>query len=595
MAHDSDDNNSDNEEEVTTVLRHFQPRPDLFVGNNSSSSSSGWVDQPNRPSRSRGGGRARRDRRDRGYSSIRYLRHDRKLRLSYLYLDLDGPRCCLFLTLDVSTVHPRSVVYVHCNGGGPGLRCSTNKLRQAVDDLCRRVAPAPAVVANDSVSASTRPDHNNATTLSKKTRTRDCHNASLFSVVSRLLQSLNHDLPALVSNSTDANVNTTVDIDAVLRKEMASSCHNNNNHSPPAVVAGRILDLELLLLRSAAAGRNRATVCSPVPAEYYDAAMTIKHGNVEVVANGILATTDRMRRRTPLLVGVPPPQCLEPSSPVSTNAPVVPVAEQQQQFREQVLLAFLLSLPWTKGGLEVVATVPAATTKTSTIADDNRHRNESPLPSTTTLRLCLDITAARGDASPRWARLAQQRGVVTAYHGTKIENAWSILNYGLQNLSYHKTVSRNGAMMGTGVYLSTSYDVAAFFAQTGARYTPALWQAWQHPSLARLIQEHAGGADAATRRTIQWDEYTVRCFPVFEATILAPPVEGGGDDGPGNNNNNNNCTRREGNYFVVPNSDDIRITKLHLTLELKKKRPAATWWWPLVCSMIVVCVAFWML
>lgn len=53
---------------------------------------------------------------------------------------------------------------------------------------------------------------------------------------------------------------------------------------------------------------------------------------------------------------------------------------------------------------------------------------------------------------------------IVAYHGTHLENLHSILHTGLQNLSGTK-LQRTGAILGSGIYLSTDFCVAHMFAE----------------------------------------------------------------------------------------------------------------------------------
>mmetsp|Transcript_13627 Transcript_13627/g.29603 ORF Transcript_13627/g.29603 Transcript_13627/m.29603 type:complete len:588 (-) Transcript_13627:117-1880(-) len=557
----SSSNVTNEEDEISAVLRHFKSKAEFL----------GWDRVDRQERRAMGGGDrmriGRTNRRahvpDRGYSAIRYMKEERKLRLSYQHCSYQQQQpsplgCVAFVKFDVSIDRPVAVMCICCNSPD-----TSGRVRRQIDEICRTVSTTGTCIESSSANGTS-----SAT-----------GNASLFSVVSRLLQLLNRGLPqALVSacaETADAAENGGSGADAVLRREVS---YQMGQKSTASSSIRTILGLEMLLLRSAAAGRNRATLCSPIPVEY-SAAMG---GDADVIANCIFATTDRMGLGGKLVSRT----IVKAVTDADTHQ------HNQQLNEEQTLLAFLLSLSWTEGELEV-ASAPSDVDAvvTSTITDNKSSNNRKK--SMATIRLCLDTTAALGDASPRFDRLAKRRGVVTAYHGTKIENAWSVLNYGLQNLSYHNTLSANGAMMGTGVYLSTAYDVAAFFAKNDARSTPALMQAWRHPAVLSLIQYACAGSSPTTDSSISgtfWDEYTVACYPVFEAAIIAPPESNDCVD-------DEDCTRREGKYYVVPNSDNIRITKLHLTMELKKKRTAGVWWWPPgpLLSAIVLCVAVWIL
>mmetsp|Transcript_4618 Transcript_4618/g.8701 ORF Transcript_4618/g.8701 Transcript_4618/m.8701 type:complete len:444 (+) Transcript_4618:117-1448(+) len=206
--------------------------------------------------------------------------------------------------------------------------------------------------------------------------------------------------------------------------------------------------------------------------------------------------------------------------------------------------------------------------------------------------------------SPRFAHFCRKHGSLTAYHGTHMDHVWSILNNGFWNMSSSSLPGggngssgnefvKNGAMLGSGVYLTTSHKVASFFATSGGNRNAckqAFANALQHGSLRNLLQ-------------LQLDDYDVSCFPVFEAKIIRPPDAaqdregrkpraGGGTtfspmaatatNGNGNDATTTNAdsggtyyyeaTRQEGKYYVVPDGRDIKITRLHLTFELVSKK-----------------------
>ncbi|KAL4447186.1 hypothetical protein ABPG77_007219 [Micractinium sp. CCAP 211/92] len=86
------------------------------------------------------------------------------------------------------------------------------------------------------------------------------------------------------------------------------------------------------------------------------------------------------------------------------------------------------------------------------------------------------------------------RARVMAFHGTSMENVWSILNNGLLNASGTR-LERTGAAFGKGIYFSTELPVAFSFCQ------PA--DGWVHSTLGRRLRcvlvcsidrEHAQGA-----------------------------------------------------------------------------------------------------
>ena len=215
--------------------------------------------------------------------------------------------------------------------------------------------------------------------------------------------------------------------------------------------------------------------------------------------------------------------------------------EQRQQQQQQMeasgtLLSFLLSLPWTKESSltrETMAGTPSSETDASSNAANPPSHDNSKAASNKHkgARLALNINASLGDPSPEFANRATNHGTLAAYHGTKIESAWSILNYGAS--------------------------------------------AFVHESLVQLLI--AGGVDVGSFLDCSLDGYDVVCLPVFEAVIIKPPLEDDVDDrngtvdGMADGTQSAGMTRQEGKYFVCSDSEFVRITKLLLTIELRKK------------------------
>jgi hypothetical protein len=206
--------------------------------------------------------------------------------------------------------------------------------------------------------------------------------------------------------------------------------------------------------------------------------------------------------------------------------------------------------------------------------------------------LCWDLETIKGDESPRFTHLAETHGAATAFHGTKMDNVWSILHCGFCSLSDTR-FAQNGNMLGTGVYFSTSKKVASFF--TTDNSAPVHPTVWRHPSLVHLLG-FLPNNNNNNNNIRALDDYNVSCFPIFQAKILLPPPSSSSLDNTPNGGgseqtttptttNGGSSTRREGTYLVVPDARDIRITKLHLTFELEKKR---TFYWLL--PMIVLAV-----
>ena len=260
-----------------------------------------------------------------------------------------------------------------------------------------------------------------------------------------------------------------------------------------ASLSPQIVDFSILCLQCVATSRKSTSFCSPVPASFRN------NGNGDVLMH-------RLR-----------------SFLSSRNA-----------HSSASFMAFLNSLHWTSG-----ATLQQ--TKTPSHSSNN------------TVSLCLNLDF--GDPSPHFTQRAKQYGTMTAYHGTHVEKVWSILNYGLLNLSRTR-LQQNGAMMGAGVYLSTSLEVASFFAK---EHACVQWHGCPQV-LQRLLKHHKVLLPTYHGAT------TVSCFAVFQATILAPPPTSVA-----------NTTRRDGKYYVVPVSDDILPTKLYLTFSLVQKPRFQGW------------------
>ena len=251
-------------------------------------------------------------------------------------------------------------------------------------------------------------------------------------------------------------------------------------------------------MRCAAASRTHsATLCTPIP--HFDDGRMVPHDPGSVV----LAMTNSLMTMQP------------PCSHSGT-----------------LWLAFLSALPW------------ANHAKLTSI------RNTTKGNKTTKIHMTLNV--AVDDETPYFVSQQEERGVIRAFHGTQVEHVWSILNHGLLHNPKFQT---NGNMMGTGVYLTSSYNVAYFFATSHAK--PLHRQVWQHASFWKVIHW------IMPRNSKNNDNYRVSCYAVVEANILLPPESPKkGDD----------CTRRDGTYYVVPNPRDIFMTKIHLTIEVSKQR-----------------------
>jgi hypothetical protein len=364
------------------------------------------------------------------FTSVIY-KNDNTLKLVYLYQD-----GIITLDIRISTVQPYALSYINNE-------IQRDKERSLVDSLCSKI------------SAESR----NA-------------GSSLFSVVSRLLLSLNKlDLPV------------GEEVQCAALQSHVSRLASNRRLS---------WDLPLVLMRCAATSRKSSKLCIPLPADF-----SHEPGAIVKIRDNLISPSHQADRR------------------------------------EQSMLAFLASRHWTE----------VAKLSTKAVLTEANRKN---------IKVTIDLTNV-SDATPRFSKLVKERGSITAFHGTTVDRVWSILNFGLLS---HTSLQENGAMMGEGVYLTTSYDVAYFFATKDTKRLAR--QVWWQPSFWNVI-----GMVAPVDELENW---IVTCYAVVESTIILPPRQ------QGNKVEEGNCTRRAGKYYVVPNPQDMRINKVHLTVELSKRQ-----------------------
>lgn len=456
------------DDEISTVLRNFRPKPAF-----ERASKEIFIQQRQRRKRGRC---------DRGYSSFRFITDDDDdhkndmLRLTYLHVE--NSSTSIFLTFEIP-IDTRSVTCVRCCVS-PDIFCSATSLtlKSQLDKICLSVS--------------------------------DKH-ASLFSIASRLLQTLNDDF--------SASMDEIFEFDCVAfgpsSRRMQIALHALLDDRPhDGDIVYRLLDIQTLLIRCAAVGRG-SKICAPVPL-----AFTLASERDELkLRELVFVASDRLY------------------APLDGSVDDVDDAYN--------LLAFLRSLPWMEcRSLKCITKSKTNCDLYSTQSNGDR----------IVARLHLEIGNALGDPSPIFSKLATKYGLISVYHGTKIERVWSILNHGLRNLSYDGALTQNGAILGDGVYMTSSIDVARYFAESAAQHPPkSLSFAFNHDSLLDLLSL----CDVDVSSLDQLVQYNITCLPVFGATIIKPPpqISTGSD---------RICsTRQDGKYYVVSDSEMIRMKCAH--------------------------------
>lgn len=402
---------------------------------------------------------------------------------------------------------------------------ANNRVYQVVDDLCATV----------SLYSETKKDE-----------------ISLFSTVSNLLVALN--------GKSIAQQLTNLRRHILAQKQTSIPAHTSQmillpfqQHDQQQVT--HALELQVFLLRCAATSKSsKATLVTPVPPS------TLWDGgkNDGLTASRILAATNESL--------LSESQESRSRQAYSTFSP-----QQRQQLNrgQKELLGFLSVSPWTHQGK--IYTNPKTTTRQAAYS----------LGSTSKIQLHFDISEAIGDDSPRFAELSETCGITTAYHGTNIEAIWSILHYGLLNLSDTR-LCQNGAMLGSGIYVSPSLQVAEFFAQSATLHPSVFWHWYQNHLVAQTQDADTHVSWLGNLPLKALDKYNVSCRAVVQARLILPPsspasngetITKSANGSEANGDSQYSAwTRRDGKYFVVPNNQDIRVTGLHLTFEFEPKR-----------------------
>ncbi|KAL3909012.1 MAG: hypothetical protein SGILL_008261, partial [Bacillariaceae sp.] len=249
---------------------------------------------------------------------------------------------------------------------------------------------------------------------------------------------------------------------------------------------------------------------------------------------------------------------------------------------EQAMIEFLACMEWTEH---------ARISINDNKDDDDKKIKASPNTVTATSKSTKVTINLNRDTTPQFKHLAEKRGSLKAFHGTSVESAWSILNFGLQQ---HPSIQKNGAFMGPGVYLSSNYDVAYFFAtQNGSakRLAPEMWRS--SPCFWRLVASKTTTTDNL-RKMAQDHSLDLMCYVVVECTIIQPTTP---DDhrssGRTKNSNQRETSKQEGTYYVVPNLHEIHMENMHLTFEFIKRPRFFGPWTGLALTAVAVIIVFW--
>ena len=478
------------------------------------------------------------------------------------------------------------------------------------------------------------------------------------------------------NNNTRSTCTSKVDKDDCDDSNTVKYDDTTNNNNDDDYHLSNTVDIALLVLRCALIGKYRKMFVNPVP-PITTTVLDINNNNTDaddLVMNTIWIATEyrrryRHRRQQQTMIQIHKKQKMTQKQ------------QQQQQYllpllhpMELELFGFLYSLPWTKRGkvtatlknydyynhhhdtntntiiTQTLSTASASVQKKNeknTTNNNNRNHDSATYGSNRmVIEVCLNIddihhvivdnnntvvtnssnrnSNCNNDSSysPRFNRLCRRFGAVTVYHGTTMDRVWSILNTGFCSMSDDPRLCKNGAILGSGVYLSTSKKVATFFATTAASSNSNITngsgncsssnnkQALKHDSLQAILnlvknqktkdgnnddREEENTARATSIIVNIEDQYDISCYPVFEARIARPSndhcenSENNGNTATSNANtnaNNNSIaaaankteveedspTRRDGKYYVIPNGCDIRITRLYVTFELTKKK-----------------------
>jgi len=417
----------------------------------------------------------------------------------------------------------------------------------------------------------------------KQEKAKPSSSSSIFAILSKLLLSLNE-------LQTECQHAQSIDRSQVDKAQKSSNCsltdRERSIHLEGLLGQGRSsstitkslcpggVDLAIILLRCAALGKHRDIFCHPFP--------RTREGSLADRVWNATESYQRFQRRR-----IARQQRLEGGSNNTKDGALSKVSMPLHS-SEHELLGFLCSLPWMNRGWITVTRPQGPSGNEEYVQECQGLR----------FKVCLHLDGnddgSNSDIShcPRFVRSCHDQGELIVYHGTHMENVWSILNNGLFNPSGigkgGTEFVKNGAVLGSGIYLSTKISVANRFAWLNAK-TQKIRTALMHDCTKSLLSMAPGsselginpgirelGKDNVDSKRVSFEErYDISCFPVFEARIPHPPEEG----------KHSSDDRLEGAVCVVRDERDVRITKLHVTFELKRKNRGEFIFWNFISSL----------
>lgn len=355
-------------DEVSYVLRHFQPQPVTFVSNNDGDAL--WRHhEPKQPK-----GRQISNNKTTSFASFFYQNKSSNVRQRLRQSAQQRH------TIQATYIHERivilrfAIVYTMST-------CSDNDKEKEEQPTTRRDTCTIKCIECFPQNCRVKSLADNNKLLSLQALVEEiCHDissstttTSLFAVTSRLLQAL-QQLPKLQHHEPQTATATVI---LPLNNKARTS----------------MMDLALLLLRAAATSTKSATLCFPVPAAFHN-------NSGDVWTRQLLHFTNQVDVVHQIMTTTTTPTQQHPA---------------QRLCREFGI--FLLSLPWMPSQQQQQqqqSNPPCPVTVTSS--------------GPSTFRLTLDLAASRGSnasPSPHFHDMASKYGTIPkVYHGTGLENAW---------------------------------------------------------------------------------------------------------------------------------------------------------------------------